>query len=244
VRVLNDREVDFRGLGTKAKKLDRLIEFLKGEDDIQDPGSGAPRAPAPAAPAPARRRRQPPSRKRALSTPPSTDEDEDGSSSDSDVDLALRARLRSQRPAPRNRQVRKQPKKAVSTPPRSSVGTDGDDEESSDDDLEESLADRKKRVMEEKEALPDDYTFEDMTPGSLQPPSLEERRRTSVGSPFNFPTVVPLSQSISLKWWHVMLQRRRLPGSSGYQQSDKETLRLWKTSVFLELSCGVPTNSA
>ncbi|KAK3289336.1 hypothetical protein CYMTET_3235 [Cymbomonas tetramitiformis] len=125
------------------------------------------RAPAPAAPAPARRRRQPPSRKRALSTPPSTDEDEDGSSSDSDVDLATRARLRSQRPAPRNRQVRKQPKKAVSTPPRSSVGTDGDDDESSDDDLEESLADRKKRVMEEKEALPDDYTFEDMTPGSF-----------------------------------------------------------------------------
>ena len=168
MRVLNDREVDFRGLGTKAKKLDRLIEFLKGEDDIQAPGSGAPRAPAPAAPALARRRRcQPPSRKRALSTTPSTDGDQDGSSSEMEVDLATRARLRSQRPAPRNRQVRKQPKKAVSTPPRGSVGTDGDDEESSDDDLEESLADRKRRFKEEKEALPDDYTFEDMTPGSF-----------------------------------------------------------------------------
>eukprot|EP00854_Cymbomonas_tetramitiformis_P002125 gene2125-2823_t len=50
--------------------------------------------------------------------------------------------------------------------PSSSDGTDASDDESSSG-LDECLADRKMRVVPQKENLPDDYTFEYMTPGSF-----------------------------------------------------------------------------
>lgn len=160
-----------RGLGTKAKKLDRLIEVLKEEDTCKDPANGAPaqargRAPAaePAQPQVGRKRaataskagsckrpaRRP--RKKAISTPLCTEGDDDESISDVDMGIAVQTR--------KKRQPRK---KVVITPPSSSENTDGDDEESSSSDVDESLAARKKRLSD----LAEDYTFDDMTPGSF-----------------------------------------------------------------------------
>eukprot|EP00854_Cymbomonas_tetramitiformis_P014563 gene14563-17211_t len=51
LRALIERKIVVRGLGTKAKKLDRLIEVLKEEDICKDPANGAP---AQAGPGPAR----------------------------------------------------------------------------------------------------------------------------------------------------------------------------------------------
>jgi hypothetical protein len=178
-----------RGLGTKAKKLNRLIEVLKEEDTCKDPANGAPAqagpgpavlgtpAAGPAQPQVGRKRaatasqagsckrpaRKP--QKKAISTPLCTEGDDDQSSSDVDVSLAVRTR--------KKRQTRK---KVVVTPPSSSESTDGDDEESSSSDMEESddeessssdveesLATRKKRMSD----MAEDYTFDDMTPGSF-----------------------------------------------------------------------------
>ena len=165
-----------RGLGTKAKKLNRLIEVLKEEDTCKDPANGAPAqagpgpavlgtpAAGPAQPQVGRKRaatasqagsckrpaRKP--QKKAISTPLCTEGDDDQSSSDVDVSLAVRTR--------KKRQTRK---KVVITPPSSSESTDGDDGESSSSDVEGSLAARKKRLSD----LAEDYTFDDMTPGSF-----------------------------------------------------------------------------
>lgn len=167
-----------RGLGTKAKKLDRLIEVLKEEDTCKDPANGAPAqagpepavlgtpAAGPAQPQVGRKRaatasqagsckrpaRRP--RKKAISTPLCTEGDDDESTSDVDMSIAVRTR--------KKRQTRK---KVVITPPSSSENTDGDDEESSSSDADESLAARiaKKRLSD----LAEDYTFDDMTPGSF-----------------------------------------------------------------------------
>ncbi|KAK3234475.1 hypothetical protein CYMTET_55282 [Cymbomonas tetramitiformis] len=91
-------------------------------------------------------------RKKAISTPLCTEGDDDESSSDVDMSIAVRTR--------KKRQTRK---KVVITPPSSSESTNGDDEESSSSDVEESLAARKKRLSD----LAEDYTFDDMTPGSF-----------------------------------------------------------------------------
>jgi len=182
-RVLSERNAELRGLTTKTKKLERLIQLLKAEDageeapavraEAEEAGEEAPavRAEAGVREANGKRSRRgdpPAARKRfsgaqrqnrARRTSPASE----GDSDDTDMEMDLATRSRSRQVAARKKKPGKQPKQQKQ--PSSSEGTDdGDDEHSSG--VDESLYDRGMRLASQKEHLAADYRFEDMTVGS------------------------------------------------------------------------------
>jgi hypothetical protein len=178
-RVLSERNAELRGLTTKTKKLERLIQLLKAEDaaeeapaDRAEAEDAAEEAPAVRAEAGLRgeigkrsRRGAPPAARkrfsgvqrqnRARRTSPASE----GDSDDTDMEMDLATRSRSRQAAARKKKPGKQPKRQ-----KQPSSSEGDDEDSSGP--EESLHDRAMRLVSQKKHLPDDYTFEDMTVGS------------------------------------------------------------------------------
>ncbi|KAK3237785.1 hypothetical protein CYMTET_52167 [Cymbomonas tetramitiformis] len=144
-RVLSERNAELRGLTTKTKKLERLIQLLKAEDAGEE-------APAVRAEAEEAAEEAPAVRAEAGVREANGKEESERSST-----------CCSQEVAARKKKPEKQPKQQKQ--PSSSEGTDdGDDEHSSG--VDESLYDRGMRLASQKEHLAADYRFEDMTVGS------------------------------------------------------------------------------
>ncbi|KAK3243332.1 hypothetical protein CYMTET_47002 [Cymbomonas tetramitiformis] len=171
-RVLTERNADLRGLTTKIKKLERLIQLLKAEDAGAEAPAVRAEASVPEKTGKRPRKETPPAagkrsqgvrrQSRARRTSPASEGDSD-SDNGLDLDLVTRSRLM-QAAARKKRRGGKQQKRQKQ--PSSSDDTDDSDDESSSG-LDECLADRKMRVAPQKENLSDDYTFEDMPPGSF-----------------------------------------------------------------------------
>ncbi|KAK3277223.1 hypothetical protein CYMTET_14757 [Cymbomonas tetramitiformis] len=164
-----------RGLGTKAKKLGRLILTLQADNAGEVPAVRGERT-APKEGGKRTRKEAPPvARKKSLSgqgrrvrAASTSSECDSESSSESDrdeleVDLVTRSQAR--QAAARKRRENKQQNPVVA-PSSAPIGDEHASDDTHDTDMDESLSDR--RMCLAKEDLSADYTFEDMPVGSYE----------------------------------------------------------------------------